>query len=126
MIRHNFSLSYSLQTGELEPYVSGLQNGKAVASQCTECNLTSFPPQRTCRCGANDKTWRTLSGKAEIIHQTRGSDGDFALVRFEGSDTSTVVSLIGIDDTRTNGEIVRPDGALPQIRLGPLPKKAAT
>ena len=124
MIQHDLHLRYNLAPGWLEPYVQGLQNGDAIASSCTNCSHTAFPPQLTCGCGASDRRWVKLDGYADIIHKTEGPDGSFALVRFKGADTATVVRLENLPVQDLHGQITKSANQLPQLVLGPLPAKA--
>lgn len=116
MISHQLSLDYTLAPGWMSPFIDGLLDGRAVASKCSACARVSFPPQRTCVCGARESVWIKLSGKAEIVFRTTGADGDFALVQFEGADTKTVARLDGFGAARS-GQIAAPEGDLPQIIL---------
>jgi len=123
MISHELHLNYELATGWLKPYVNGLQNGKVIASKCKSCGRKSFPPQQICGCGDSNCTWETLEGGADIIHNTEGTDGQFALVQFDGCDTATVVRLDGLSHLALRGQISRSTSQLPQIVLGPLSSK---
>lgn len=98
MSNYNLSLDYQLAPGWLQPYTEGLSQGFAVSRCCSNCDRTSFPPVRTCTCGQTAGTWVTLKGTASVIHCTFGQDGEFALVKFDGADTSTVVKLCGSDE----------------------------
>ena len=48
---------------------------------------------RVCECRSSNGAWLYLSGEARLVYHCDGADGSFALVRFEGADTSTVVRL---------------------------------
>lgn len=119
MIKHQLFLDYSLAAGWMTTFVNGLLEGKAIARRCLSCARVSFPPERTCTCGSQDSAWVTLSGRAEIVFQTKGTDGHFGLVRFEGADTQTVVRLDDFGDARL-GRIAKPDGELPMMILNPI------
>jgi len=86
-------LEYDLKAGWLSPFVEGLTQGRAVARVCAACGRVSFPPLRTCTCGSAEGEWVILSGRATVITRTSGTDGDFALARFDGADGLTTVAL---------------------------------
>ena len=44
-------------------------------------------------CGSAEGEWVILSGRATVITRTSGTDGDFALARFDGADGLTTVAL---------------------------------
>ena len=92
-VAHSLTLDYQLQPGWLAPYVKGLQKGIAMARRCSACKKVSFPPVRVCDCRSSNGAWVYLSGEARLVYHCDGADGSFALVRFEGADTSTVVRL---------------------------------
>lgn len=120
MIRHTLALEYCLEPGWMAPFVKGLLRGEAMARRCEDCGIKSFPPHRTCACGGSGAVWVSLPGTATIQFRATGSDGDFALVQFDGADTSSVVSLQGIAEGQTNGRISAPDDAVPKLVLGPI------
>ncbi len=117
MIDHTLRLDYKLNAGWLAPYIDGLKNGKLVARQCATCSRTSLPPVRSCTCGHSDGLWKTLDGTARILHRTTGTDGDFAMVRFNGADTLTVVALDSVSASATTAVIKPASGNLPQLIL---------
>lgn len=122
MIVHHLALEYTLHPGWMSPYVDGLQAGRAVGRRCVTCAKTTFPPQRICTCGEADGTWVTLAGGAKVTFRTTGADGHFALVQFDGADTSAVVRVCNLAPDETRGAIHASDtGAL---ILGPIPKAA--
>ena len=118
MIAYHLSLDYTLQPGWLAPFVDGLRTGRAVARACTDCARVSFPPLKTCACGCNSGTWQTLSGHAEIHTRTTGSDGDFALVRFDGASGLATVRLADMPPGATGGTLAPATSDLPQLILG--------
>lgn len=128
MSNYALSLEYQLTPGWLKPYTDGLNQGRAVAWCCTACQRTSFPPIRTCACGQITGNWVTLSGYAVVIHYTFGQDGEFALARFDGADTSSVVKLCfagealndhqqAIPGTRISGSLQASISATPELVL---------
>ena len=117
MIDHTLVLEYKLNAGWLAPYVDGLRDGKLIARQCAACSRTSLPPVRSCICGNSDGLWKTLDGTARILQRTTGTDGDFAMVRFDGADTLTVVALDSVSSSATKAIIKPTSGDLPQLIL---------
>jgi uncharacterized OB-fold protein len=93
-----FALSLDVTAGEgfLAPYLDGLRRGEAIAGHCAACGRTALPPEPRCRCGASPSEMRRLSGKAAILWRTTGTDGDAALVRFDGADTLSVARLAAV------------------------------
>ncbi len=102
-IEYQLTLDYQLQAGWLEPFVNGLQQGIAIARCCSACKKTSFPPIRVCECNHTVGEWVTLSGEARIAHRCDGTEGSFALAKFDGADTQTVVRLDTMADTDITG-----------------------
>jgi len=95
---YQLTLDYQLHPGWLEPYIRGLQQGAALGKSCSACKIISFPPIHVCECGHTNGEWVSLSGKAHIVNRCTGTEGDFALVQFDGADTKTVVRLENISD----------------------------
>ena len=125
MVSHRLTLDYDLHPGWLAHFVEGLVAGRAMARACTACARTSFPPQRTCDCGETSADWVALSGLAEVRYRTRGADGDFGLVAFEGADTLAVVALDGLSDGAKTGHILASGGPLARMAVGDLENRAA-
>ena len=117
MISHHLALEYNLASGWMTPFVEGLRTGVATGRHCSDCAKVSFPPVRICPCGSTNGTWVALSGQAEIIWRTDGSDGSFALARFEGANTLSSVKLIDVDDDTTDGQLIASEGDLPMLLL---------
>jgi hypothetical protein len=117
MIKHSLTLNYQLNPGWLAPYIERLKEGILLAWQCASCSQTRVPSTRRCTCGSSDGCWITLSGTAHIVKRTTGLDGDFALVRFEGADTLTVVALERVCASATTAVIKPINETLPQLIL---------
>ena len=117
MIEHPLILDYQLNAGWLTPYIDGLQEGKLIAHQCASCSRTSCPPVRSCICGNTDGRWKQLKGTASILQRTTGADGDFAMVRFDGADTLSVVALDTVSLSATTVVIKTTNSKLPQLIL---------
>ncbi len=120
MMKHQLSLDYTLSPGWMQPWVDGLMKGEAIARVCDACGSKSFAPQRVCKCGCCDGDWATLSGTATVVRQTDGTDGHFAMARFDGADNDVVVRLEGFKSPQTKGRLTAPAGAIPQMILTPL------
>lgn len=128
MSNYKLTLDYQLTPGWLQPYTEGLSQGQAISWCCSACERTSFPPVRTCTCGQTNGAWITLAGTARVIHYTFGQDGEFALARFDGADTSAVVKLC-ISDSAINlshqtgisvnltGRLQKSNSAMPELVL---------
>jgi uncharacterized OB-fold protein len=92
-MRIAMNLDVTAGEGVLAPYLDGLRRGAAVAGHCTACGRTALPPEPRCRCGAAVTRMRALAGTATVLWRTTGTDGDAALVRFDGADTLSVARL---------------------------------
>ncbi len=124
MIAHRITLDYALGPGWLAPFIEGLQKGDLLGRRCSGCAKVHVPPVRTCDCGETTGSWQPLSGAARIVVETRGADGAFALVQFDGADTQSVVRLAGVADGDTRGKLCPSDGDTPAMVLGPEPEAA--
>ena len=120
MIPFSQTLDYSLETGWLTPFVTGLQMGDVIARTCQSCACVSFPPQRVCPCGDRKGDWVTLAGTATIKWRTHGADGDFALAQFDGASTQTVLRLVGFDATQKRGKLIASGSNAPALSLAPI------
>ncbi|WP_299726679.1 hypothetical protein [uncultured Tateyamaria sp.] len=126
MINHRLTLDYVLAPGFFAPFIDGLLTATAWARRCAACQNVSYPPLRTCTCGEAAGEWQKLKGQADIVWRTEGVDGAFALVKFDGADTQSVVRLQGIEAHDTRGCLYRPDGDAPQMVLGPISQDMQT
>ncbi|MCY6379808.1 hypothetical protein [Hoeflea prorocentri] len=120
MIPHRLQLDYNLAPGWLQPWVEALEAGSALARTCAACGKVSFVPLRTCTCGCAEGTWTPLPGTATLERRTEGADGSFALVTFDGADTSTVVRLESFPEEMNRGTIAAAKDGLPALVLRPL------
>lgn len=116
----DLSLSYDLSPGWLAPYVDGLRVGQAVGARCTSCDRVSFPPLRSCPCGGRASIWADLPGTASLRFRSTGSDGDFALVAFDGATGLAVVRLDGFGPDDRFGRISAATGPRPALILRPI------
>ena len=103
---HQLVLDYDLAEGWLAPWVDGLRKGRAVASHCTTCNMSHFPPLRTCpECRARSDGWVTLPGRAEVLWRTSGADGDFVMARFDGVQCAAILRAGHLPEGATRGQL---------------------
>jgi hypothetical protein len=92
-MKRQVSLDYMLGEGWLAPWLDGLREGKAVASTCSTCGEAHFPPLRVCpKCRLRSDGWRTLKGGATLLFRTIGTDGDIAMVGFDGAVGAAIAS----------------------------------
>ena len=90
-MKRRVTLEYALGEGWLAPWRDGLRQGKAVASTCSTCDEAQFPPLRVCpKCRVPSDGWRTLTGRATVLFRTNGTDGDIAMVQFDGASGATI------------------------------------
>lgn len=104
-MKRRLTLDYTLGEGFLAPYLDGLRAGRAIAGRCATCGRTSLPPEPTCPCGARTSQPIPLTGEATVHWRTTGTDGDVALVRFDGADTLSLARLENFTD-ETRGHII--------------------
>lgn len=103
-MKRTLTLDYTLGEGFLAPYLDGLRKGEARAGRCPACGRVALPPEPVCACGAKDPQMVTLSGVATLLWRSSGTDGDVALVRFDGADCNSLARLDGFD-RQTRGRI---------------------
>lgn len=90
----SMQLDYDLAEGWMAPWVAGLREGRAVASVCDACRQAHFAPVRFClSCQGRASGWTELEGSGTVLFQTRGADGEFALVRFDGAANAVVARV---------------------------------
>ena len=114
------NLPYEIAAGWLAPWVDALRAGQALGARCNTCQAVSFPPTRVCNCGGCATTWQPLPGTAVIVYRTDGADGTFALVRFDGAASQSVVRLHGLAQGDLRGRLLPASGERPAVVLGPL------
>lgn len=114
------NLPYEMAAGWLAPWVDALLAGQALGASCSTCHAVSFPPTRVCNCGSRSTTWQPLPGTAVIVYRTDGVDGTFALVRFDGAASQSVVRLQGLPQDDVRGRLLPASGERPAVVLGPL------
>jgi Rubredoxin-like zinc ribbon domain (DUF35_N) len=117
-MKHRLILDYTIPPGDLAPYFEALQQGKAVASECSTCGQVAFPARAHCgACTGSGIGWVELNGTAHTLFRTNGPGGSFALVTFEGADTNSTVGLIHPQRQTTSGKLVAPTGEAPGLWL---------
>lgn len=116
----SLTLDYTIGEGWLQPWVEGLRQGKAMASSCSTCGQLRFPPVRICPiCRVASGGWAQLDGRATVEFRTIGTDGDFALARFDGATGAALVCAEALPEHSKRGRLrAVPDGP-PAIILGP-------
>ncbi|MCU0314653.1 MAG: hypothetical protein MUC84_11420 [Solirubrobacteraceae bacterium] len=119
-MRVSLSLDVTAGEGFLAPYLDGLRRGEAIAGRCTACGRTALPPEPRCRCGAAAAEMRRLAGTATVLWRTTGTDGDAALVRFDGADTLSVARLETVGGA-TRVRIAASDAAALVVTAEPSP-----
>jgi uncharacterized OB-fold protein len=92
-------------TAETAPFWDGLEQGRPVVEQCTECRRWLFPPYGVCRrCGSREVGWVELPPTGTVYSYTVNShvwQADapvpygIALVDFDGGAVPGSVRLIG-------------------------------
>ena len=101
-MKRQVTLDYTLGAGWLTPWLNGLREGKAVASTCSGCNAAQFPPLRVCpTCRLPSDGWRTLNGSATILYRTNGTDGDIAMVQFDGASGAAITRVEALAELAT-------------------------
>ena len=116
----DLTLHYDLSPGWLAPHIEGLRAGRAVGARCRGCAKVSFPPLRVCACGGREATWAALPGTATLRYRSTGSDGDFALVAFDGASGLAVARLDGFGPDDRFGRVSAATGPRPALILRPL------
>lgn len=101
-MKRQVALDYTLGAGWLTPWLDGLRAGNAVASTCSTCNTAHFPPLRACpTCRQPTDGWRKLGGGATVLFRTKGTDGDIAMVKFDGASSACVARADALSEGTT-------------------------
>lgn len=108
----SITLDYTIGEGFLAHYLDGLRAGQARAGHCTACGRVALPPEPVCPCGGLMAETITLPGTATLLWRTTGADGDVALVRFDGADSTSLARLDGFADQTQGRLAASPDAAL--------------
>lgn len=70
--QRELTLRYEMPVGEIYPFFKGLEEGKVLASKCSNCNTLYFPPQAACpKCRGGNMAWVDLGGEAELLAYTQ-------------------------------------------------------
>jgi len=119
-MKQGISLDYTLGEGWLAPWLDGVREGKALASNCAVCSAAHFPPLRVCpACRVPCDGWRALSGGGLIVHRTTGTDGDFAMVRFDGARGAAIAPADELPEGTTRVALAPCDDDPPRLVLVP-------
>ena len=87
------TLRYTHALGVLSPYFEGLAAGRALASICTACGRTWFPPRPGCCSRAGAVQWTALTGAGRIVAGTGGG----GTLPFGGGPAGEGLALIALD-----------------------------
>ena len=87
------ALRYDHALGALAPYFEGLAAGRAVASSCTVCGRSWFPPRLGCCSRAGPPRWTTLAGTGRVVAGTSGG----GTLPFGGGPAGEGLALIALD-----------------------------
>ena len=87
------TLRYAHALGGLAPYFEGLAAGRAVASTCSGCGRTWFPPRLGCCSRAGAAQWTTLAGAGRVVAGTSGG----GTLPFGGGPAGEGLALIALD-----------------------------
>ncbi|SOH92199.1 Rubredoxin-like zinc ribbon domain [Monaibacterium marinum] len=110
-MKHHLGLDYTIPVGDLAPYFEALQAGNALASACGKCGHVAFPARAQCgACGATDLRWKPLTGRAQILFRTDAASSSYALVKFDGADSSSTVGLCNPEQKTSSGRLAVPIG----------------
>ena len=126
------ALRYDHALGALAPYFEGLLAGRAVASTCTGCERTWFPPRPGCCSRSGPVNWTTLAGTGRVVAGTSGG----GTLPFGGGPAGEGLALIALDgaDNLALGWVdgfggAPPEGARVRLATGdtnpPHPAQAA-
>lgn len=113
-------LNYTVEEGWLSTWLDGLRVGKAIASTCSTCDAVQFPPLRACpKCRTPSDGWRTLDGGATVLFRTNGTDGDFAMVQFDGASSAAIARSDALATEATRAMLAPSSVDPPQLSLSP-------
>lgn len=117
-MKTRLTLEYDVPFGDLATYADALADGRALASKCGVCGDVAFPARNLCRsCGNDQMRWKELPGRARIVHRTDAGTKGFALVKFDGADTHSMVGLTNPEIDMPSGRLVAPVGDAPGLWL---------
>ncbi|ERS81018.1 hypothetical protein Q672_06815 [Marinobacter sp. EVN1] len=120
---------YRHQYGYLAPFFAALAHGKALGTECTQCNLRWFPPRPVCEVCGSDTRQAPMPPSGTVwavtFTPTRGpavSQG-FALVRFGDAQNRLMVHVNAGPAPEIGGQVTlapvdnRDDHAAVQLRV---------
>ena len=110
------TLRYTHPLGALAPYFRGLEQGRAVASRCTTCGRTWFPPRLSCPAHGTTN-WVELSGRGRVVSVTVTDSvlpftsvrarHVFALIALDGAENHAFGRIAGAPAAACAGLVVR-------------------
>ena len=113
----DLTLRYTHALGGLAPYFEGLTAGRAVASTCTGCGRTWFPPRLGCCSRTGTTRWTSLAGTGRVAAGTNGggtlpfgggpAGEGLALIALDGADNLALGWVDGFGDVPPAGSRVR-------------------
>ena len=117
-MKYQMTLDYTIPFGDLQPYFDALRDGQALASKCDNCGIVAFPARIKCAsCRDAPMQWTPLTGTAHVLFRTDANGGSYALVKFDGADTTSTVALKNPENNTTIGTLVAPMGDAPGLWL---------
>jgi len=95
-------------------FVSHLEQGKVMGTQCKGCGLKFFPPRADCyQCLSSDMEWFEVGGKGKLLTFSKLQYGP---VGFEG-DLPYAIALADFGDCKVFGRLA-PDIPESEIQMG--------
>ena len=87
---------------KINDFIGHLEDGKVMASKCTECGFVFFPPRADCsHCLSASMEWNEVSGKGKLV---TFSKLQFAPVGFE-DDVPYSIALLDYGEYKVFGRI---------------------
>jgi len=101
----NFGTVSFTAEAKVADFVTYLEQGKVMATQCKNCGAKYFPPQMDCpRCLGTDAEWFEVKGSGKLITYTTVQYGPSG---FENDAPYTLVIVDFADGLRTFGRLSR-------------------
>ena len=67
----------------MNPFETGLKNGKFVCSECSKCNKLVWPPSDYCNVCFGVVKWRQVSKNGKLVEFSKKDDKIFCIAEFE-------------------------------------------
>jgi hypothetical protein len=99
---------------KVNDFINYLEDGKVMASRCTDCGTIFFPPRADCyRCLTSNMEWVEISGTGKLVTYSRL---EYAPIGF-GDDLPYAIALLDYGDYKVFGRIA---GSVPEdeIKIG--------